>query len=196
MNNKQKIVTIISGVVLTIGAIISLIGFIGAITKKLRLVRILVGGLAYLLGFHLGTGIVNIVIYAVNKKDVIKACQDQIVKDNKLDALEGHEEDACNFGYRVVLYALIALLVVPLLLNIYALWVVRDYAKELEGKAVHKTAFNLTAPVDASYKYSKAATHEDGAAQPLTHDQYSSSYPYSDPNHSYGNQPYNNPYSK
>jgi len=156
------------GAISSIIALVSFVGFVGALIKRARGVRAFARIIAWLLGIQLLFSVLYIIaIYVEPKSDFIKQCENGSTDANIVDT--------CTNKIQEVRGITVAIVVVALLLHCYELHVVGAYASELEQNEINrniilgnsKGRYAPVAPVDTSYPYADGAHgygHQGGYA--------------------------------
>ncbi|KAF7428499.1 hypothetical protein PC9H_007723 [Pleurotus ostreatus] len=181
LSTRTKIWTILYGVIYSVGGIMALFGFIGTLLKKFSFVSGFASTLWYLFFVEFIWSIIALVFWFLEPKDrLLRSCLNGAKDDQKtIDACHSIF-DPEHINSAGVIAGVIAVFVIPLLLQLYGCYLVGAYAKKLQKKDMDR---NMILTTSGGFKYTAAGTDDD--SRPLT--QHDGLYPYKDTNHSYGN---------
>lgn len=172
---NMKTTVIIVGVIYTVAALVGLLGFLGAIFKKNGFVKSFFVLLATVFGFQVGSSIWYLITFYRTRGQPVEKCINGSTDTEKIAACQ-----ALAAYSRVPQGAMIASVIVPIIVQGYACYVVYQYSKRLTKQRLDKerlsTAFNSSG---ATYQPVKST--ED--SYPLTHGK---TYPYADAPNSFG----------
>ncbi|RDB24742.1 hypothetical protein Hypma_007945 [Hypsizygus marmoreus] len=170
LTSKMKASLLVAGIVYTAVAIISLTGFVGALMKRLGGIKAYLWVLGAALGFQIGTAVFTLISYYRYRGSSGKDCN---VKDANLGTI-----DICEAYARVPQGAMIASVIVPILVQAYACYVVTAYGNRL----IQKKAQHSSMAMNSNPPYTSVAPTEE--TYPLS--QPNVIYPYSDSANSFG----------
>jgi hypothetical protein len=176
ISHKLRIGFLILGCVQTIGALIALGGFLGAILQRQRGVKLFSQMLNLNFGIQLVTSIISLVAYFTeSRSEFIKNCVNGSTDPTIIDS--------CNQTAGISKPALVVSVVLSLAVQFWFCWIVAAYASQLNDRqSLHTRAMMLDTSSEFKYEAARGNSHE--ALRPLTHAE--GSYPYADPGHSYG----------
>ncbi|KAL5521330.1 hypothetical protein ACEPAG_9254 [Sanghuangporus baumii] len=165
---KFKIATVVMAAIMTLLFIVSLFGFVGCVLRRLPLVRIFSRTLNWLLGINVIAGIATIVLlFIVNKQEVINTCMDGSTDQNVLDT--------CNH-YDTYRYVMIALIVLGWVVQFYECVIVARYVIQLQEEK--EEMWRLSA-MKTYMQVPRRDSTDAFISPPVT-------YPYADKEHSFG----------
>ncbi|KAG9084802.1 hypothetical protein FS749_004940 [Ceratobasidium sp. UAMH 11750] len=153
LTTAQKIAFIVSGIVYSILAVASLLGFIGAIGRK----RGLVATYSTFMWFHLAAQVAigAFFIYAIfqNNDELVNQCRDQVNKINNANRAANpnagavNPDDVCRVFTKWGRVGAIVSLVVILLIELYCCFIVSRYVAQLSDeqsfRAVNRNAHHM-----------------------------------------------------
>lgn len=167
---KLKGATVAAGVYYTILALAAFIGFIGTIRRSIKMLSTYSFWLGWALGLQIALDAFLLYAYFTTpREDLVRNC----VKDST----DQNVINSCNSAFNVGKGAMIGGVVVNLLIQAYAVYIVSSYGKKLELEH----AWTSNVPLDAGYKY--VATGR-ASTEGLTAPHYT--YPYADGSNSFG----------
>jgi len=178
---KLKWTIIATGVYYSILALAALGGFIGTLTRSAGLLR------QY--GFWLGCALgVQIILDALLLWAYFSTSHDDFVSHCINGSTDQNVIDVCNDATKIGKGWVIGAVVVGLLIQAWAAYIVGSYGHKLE----HEHAWTSTVPLDTGYKYTVAPGR--GSSEALT-GAPAYSYPYAEGGHSFGSNgsPYDPP---
>ncbi|TFY82875.1 hypothetical protein EWM64_g1131 [Hericium alpestre] len=179
---KAKVTFICRGVFYTIFCLSSLFGFIGAIRRSASLLKQYSEYLAWTLIIQvILDGLYLWAYFTTPRDDLIKRCINGSTDQDVIDS--------CNKTLSLAKGWIIASLILSLLVQAYAAYIVHGYSKKLEVEVEFRTT---AVQMDTSYKYNAAPRQSQEALTGA-----GPHYPYADPSHSFGagGAPYD-PYTK
>ncbi|KAG8795412.1 hypothetical protein FRC12_014896 [Ceratobasidium sp. 428] len=195
LTTSQKIAFIVSGIVYSILAVASLLGFIGAIGRK----RGLVATYSTFMWFHLAAQVAigAFFIYALfqNNPELIAQCKDQVNKINNANQAANpnagtiNPDDACQVFTKWGRTGAIISLVVILLVELYCCFIVSRYVAQLSDEQSFR-AVNRNAHVEANAgRGSGYYPHEPlHSGTELLGKHSHAEYPYAQPQNSFGHK--------
>jgi hypothetical protein len=171
----MKVTVIVVASVYTFVALISLIGFIGAILRKYKFIKTFFIVLFVSLLFQVAVGIWYLVTFYKTRNQSLDDCLDGSTNQTKLEyckAIQVYKK--YPQGY------ILANVIVPIVIQLYACVVVHSYSRYLEHEDAEKHRhFNrVPGPVY------QPVNHRDEQHYPLTDGTYT--YPFKDGSNSYG----------
>ncbi|KAJ8515375.1 hypothetical protein ONZ45_g2536 [Pleurotus djamor] len=179
MTTRFKVYTILHGIFYSIGAIMSIVGFIGVLRRRLNLIASFASMQWSYFFFLLVSTIINIVLRFTEPADAyLNSCLRHAETDDQKDICHKLFD---NWKKPATIAIYIAISLVPLIIQLYGCYIVGAYSKKLQKEGVDR---NIILTTSGGFKYQPAGTHDD--SRPLT--QPDVSYPYKDASHSYGNQ--------
>ncbi|KAL5531924.1 hypothetical protein ACEPAF_5487 [Sanghuangporus sanghuang] len=165
---KYKIATIVTAAVMTLLFIVSLLGLIGCVLRRLPLVRIFSRTLNWLLAINIIAGIATtVLLFIANKQEVIDACKDGSTDQNVIDT--------CNH-YNTHRYVIIALIVLGWAVQFYECVIVARYVIQLQEEK--EEMWRLSA-MKTYMQVPRRDSTDAFISPPVT-------YPYADKEHSFG----------
>jgi len=178
LEKADEIALWIYSVMFTILAVLSVLGFVGALIKNRRMISSFAVALAIHLGFSVASGIFALYsIFHQNTQDAIAKCLNE--------ATNGATTDTCRTGIEVIKGVLVAVYVITWLIQLYAYFVVERYADQLDDEEMAKNTVVIPRTLQ-----------EVGAPQITTYGAFAPSYPFSEPRQAFGaarsNDPSNN----
>ncbi|KAL0956257.1 hypothetical protein HGRIS_002411 [Hohenbuehelia grisea] len=172
---RLKISTGIFAVIYTVATIMAIVGFLGTLLKKFSYIRRFSSMLSYLLGLQIIYTIIYLIIFFLEgRKNLVQNCINGSTDQRVIDSCQKLNDLSKGWVVGVV----IAISLVPILIQAYGCYVVSAYAKKLAKKEMSR---NMAMTQDG-FKYEAARTHDD--SRPLTHPDVH--YPYSDTSNSFG----------
>ncbi|KAF7321516.1 hypothetical protein MKEN_00672500 [Mycena kentingensis (nom. inval.)] len=165
-SDKLKYAAIALTVVYGLVALVSLLGFIGAMRKKHSLVHAFSALCKFFLALQVAVLVAYVIMYFVDRGQFAKLCIG--------DSTDQKVIDACNSPGKVAIWALIVSGIIPLLFQAYGVYIVAAYSRKLrEGddaipmyrsgpgyvKVAGEEAYPLTAP---AYTQGGYADHHHG----------------------------------
>ncbi|KJA20766.1 hypothetical protein HYPSUDRAFT_78186 [Hypholoma sublateritium FD-334 SS-4] len=177
ITHSMKTVVIVTASVYTASALVGLLGLLGAVLRKHGFVRIFSFLLCATLSVEVGSSIWYLITFYHTRGQTEAECvngstdQARIAYCKSLDAYR-----------RVPQGALLASVIVPLVLQAYACYVVYQYSKRLQYQRAdrQRSSSAFVPPVGPMYQPLKHADETHMLAQ---------QYPYSDSTHAFGHKP-------
>jgi hypothetical protein len=128
----QMISIYISAGLYTLGALISLFGFIGAIIRKRSLISIYATALAFHLGFHIVSG--AYALYVLFKRKNTQEVADCVAKADTATHLDSNKvtKEVCEKAFAVARGISVAAFILVVLIELYACIIASNYASQLE----------------------------------------------------------------
>jgi len=169
---RVRVSVVIFAIVYTVTGLTSLVGFIGAVIRKHGFISSFVIALQFCLGFQIGSSIFFLISWFQNKDLYVERCLESANTDVERASCDGIRN--INGGVIVVV------ILIPIFLQAYCVYVVNAYAKYLSQERTAKAATRATAGA-----YQPVQNPE---AYPLTSSTQPPAYPYADNSHSFGHK--------
>jgi len=177
--NGLRIGLIVYGAVYTAAAVLSFIGFLGAIFKKMGAIRSYLLVLYCTVAAQIAIAVFVLITYYRARNTSGSSC---IVKD---DHFSNGQIDICAEIHKIPQWAVIITVVIPIIIEAYACYVVQMYNSRLrDQKRDSQYLASTNAVFNGAPAYIPVARSDE--AQPLT--EPAAQYPYSDKPHSFGGQ--------
>ncbi|KAF8973160.1 hypothetical protein BDZ97DRAFT_1779777 [Flammula alnicola] len=179
VTQSMKTTVIIVAAIYTAAMLIGLLGFLGALFKKNGFVKTFYILLCAVLSLQVGGSIWFLVTFYRNRGQTLDQCINGSTDTNKINFCK-----AMDAYRRVPQGAMIASVVVPIVLQAYACYVVYQYSKRLERQRADELRSSkvFVPPVGPGYQPVMRNDETYPLAQP------SMQYPYADAPHSFGHQ--------
>jgi hypothetical protein len=188
----------IHGLMFLFLAILSIFGFIGALTKSRSKIATFAIAVAIHLGFSIATGVFTIIsVFRTKAKEQIEQCianggasqTGSVAADAATGAASGVSEAACKSGVNIMKAAMIIIYVITWGIQLYCYFVVERYADQLAeeeeiGGLLHQTREVQQA---AASVVSQAAAAQHQAQAAPAYSAFAPSYPFSAPGAAFGN---------
>jgi len=178
--NTLRIVVIASAAYYTVLAFASLIGLLGTLARKARLLSTY----AFYLGLSIGIQIVIDALYlwvffSKSRSEFTQRCID--------GSTDQQVEDMCNNFFDAGKWRVLASMIVGLLIQCWAAYIVSSYAKKLLNEKTWRSGPEVVVvPMNSNSGPKYAHVKQDDESHPLTGASYAA-YPYRDTNNSFGN---------
>ncbi|KAF8699640.1 hypothetical protein RHS03_07117, partial [Rhizoctonia solani] len=188
LDKPQEVAFVVAGSIYSFLFILSMFGFIGAVTRKRSFVSAYAQALWYMLGFQLASGAFFIYTLYRQKKVHIDQCVDELKANNppaNVDLVK-----LCTIATRTWKIIYIVVFAFSLLLHGYAALIVSRYVEQLSAEQsyrhTHKStsaAFSASGSGSAYYPHHPLGESTDNLTQ---HHDGKQDYPYATAQHSYG----------
>ncbi|KAH8996301.1 hypothetical protein EDB92DRAFT_1793867 [Lactarius akahatsu] len=177
--NTLKAMIFTSAVYYSILALASLIGLLGTIARKASLLSTY----AFWLGWSIG---VQIVIDALFLWAFFSKSRDELIERCIDGSTEKQVQDICNSNFNAGKWTVLVGLIVGLLIQSWAAYIVSSYAQKLRNEKTWRSGPEVVV-VPLNHNTGPKYTHvkQEDESHPLTGASYA--YPYRDGNHSFGN---------
>jgi len=173
LNRQIKIALIVYGSIYSAAALLSFVGFLGACFKKLGAIRTYLVILYVTLGSQIGVAIYALWTYYRARNISGPTC---ILRSDSLNVAV----DLCEEYRKIPEWAIIVAVIVPIVVEAYACYVVESYRIRLADQIRDKEFVDIKSSFTPIY----APVPHTEESQPLTHPTVP--YPYTDQTHSFG----------
>ncbi|KAF8200715.1 hypothetical protein BJ912DRAFT_577623 [Pholiota molesta] len=176
---SAKTTVIVAGAVYTAAALVGLLGFLGAILRKNGFVKTFYILLCAVLTLQIGSGVWYLITFYRTRGQTLDECingstdANRIAFCNSMDAFR-----------RIPQGVMIASVVVPIVIQAYACYVVYQYSKFLGAQKAERRRMSSTFVPPSGPAYEPVMAHENTYP-------FAQQYPYSDASHAFGHQPKN-----
>ncbi|KAG8712105.1 hypothetical protein FRC12_006029 [Ceratobasidium sp. 428] len=190
LDKPQEVAFVVAGSIYTFLFFLSILGFIGAITRKRGLVLAYAQALWYMVGFQLASGAFFIyTLYRQNDENIQK-CITEIKADSSIKLSDNDIAKACQVATKAWKIGYIVVFVVTLLVHGYCALIVSRYVEQLSQEQsyrhAHKStgaAFSTPSAGATYYPHHPLGQSTDNLT---AHHDGKDNYEFSAPNQSYG----------
>jgi len=177
LNTKDKAALLMSTVIYSLLAVVSILGFVGAIIRSRNCIALYRTVLSLHLGFSIATGIFFIVsLFNKDRENTsVTSCSNAAI--NTFQSLapvtvnSDATRDACESSYKVFRGVAIGVFIVVWLVELWGCIICSDYVEQLEEEQESRD-YKTTAPAVTTYNVNNYASQQG--------------YPFSQPGHAHG----------
>jgi hypothetical protein len=177
ITQSMKTTVIIVASIYTAATLVGLLGFLGALLKKNGFVKTFYILLCAVLSLQVGASIWYLVTFYRTRGQTLEDCLNGTTDTKKIAYC-----DALNVYKRVPQGVMIASVIVPIILQLYACYIVYQYSKRLENQKIEslRSSRAFIPPAGPAYQPVKPTDESYPLTQPTSH------YPYADAPNSFG----------